>query len=79
MTWNEFLETKSRNARPTSIEYRVLDKLGGRLEEFSLDDVGGQLVLRGRARSYHVKQLAQHEVMALTGRQILGNRIEVLH
>lgn len=77
MTWNEYLAAKE--TRPRTIESQVLAKLGGRLEEFFLDEVGGQLVLRGKARSYHVKQLALHEVMALTNRPILGNRIEVHH
>lgn len=76
MTWNEYLTERENGAG--GIESMVLAKLGGRLEEFTLDEVGGQIILRGRAKSYHVKQLAQHEVMALTDRQILGNRIEVL-
>lgn len=59
------------------IATRVMEKLGGRLRGFGLDLVGGRLVLRGDASSYHVKQLAQHEVMSMTDRPILSNRIVV--
>jgi CheY-like chemotaxis protein len=37
----------------------------------------GGLVLCGRARTYHEKQLAQHEAMRAGGLPILANRIEV--
>lgn len=60
-----------------NLEDRVAAKLGGRLREFSVGQVGGQLVLHGKASSYHVKQLAQHEVMSLTDQPILCNQIEV--
>lgn len=59
------------------IESKVLAKLGGRLMEFQVAEENGQLVLRGRATSYHVKQLAQHEVMELTATPIRTNRIVV--
>jgi hypothetical protein len=59
------------------LESAVLSKLRGRLRDFSIEEVGEQLVLRGVASSYHVKQLAQHEVMTLTTRPILSNRITV--
>lgn len=62
----------------TGIETRVREKLAGRLEDFVVGEVGGKLVLEGRAKSYHVKQLAQREVMALTSTPILHNRIKVL-
>jgi hypothetical protein len=35
------------------------------------------LILRGRARCYHIKELAQHAVMQATQLPILINRIEV--
>jgi osmotically-inducible protein OsmY len=60
------------------IESQVMSKLRGRLRTFSVDLVSGRLVLRGEARSYHVKQLAQHEVMEMTDRPILSNRIRVV-
>ena len=61
-----------------SIESQVLAKLRGRLCEFFLHEEAGRLVLSGTARSYHVKQLAQQEVMGLTSRPIHRNRIEVI-
>jgi hypothetical protein len=77
MTWEEFtFQDRSAN-QPDSIESQVIAKLGSRLAEFTLDEVEDKLVLRGRARSYHVKQLAQQEVMCLTNRPILHNSIEV--
>lgn len=59
------------------VENLVRAKLGGRLRGFHIDDVGGQWVLSGLASTYHVKQLAQQEVMVLTGRTMLANTIEV--
>jgi hypothetical protein len=59
------------------IERQVNAKLRGRLQEFLVDEHDGQLVLHGKARSYHAKQLAQQEVLALTSQRIL-NRIEVV-
>lgn len=78
MTWDE-LNALDPNGKRESIESRVLAKLGGRLEEFFMDEVGGQLVLGGKAKSHHVKQLAQHEVMHLTSVPIIHNNIKVLH
>jgi hypothetical protein len=37
----------------------------------------GGIVLRGRARTYYAKQLAQHAIMTETALSILGNEIEV--
>ena len=73
MTFQEFIAEQDN----PSIESQVFAKLGGRLHELTLDEVDDQVVIRGRAASYHVKQLAQHEVMSLTTRPILHNRIEV--
>ncbi|HVJ82925.1 MAG TPA: hypothetical protein VNC50_17790 [Planctomycetia bacterium] len=61
----------------SQIELAVRSKIGGRLADFSLGRCDGQLVLQGAAASYHVKQLAQHEVMMLTPVPIHSNRIEV--
>jgi hypothetical protein len=60
------------------IESVVRTQIGGRLREFSVEQVGNELVLHGKARSYHVKQLAQHAVMTLTDQPILANQIEVV-
>lgn len=61
------------------IESRVRAKFAGRLEGFHVDWEDDQLVLGGVARSHYVKQLAQREVMSLTDRPILHNRIRVPH
>lgn len=78
MTWDE-LNALGSHGRRESIESRVLAKLGGRLEEFYMDEVGGQLILGGTARSQHVKQLAQQEVMNLTEAPVIHNHIRVMH
>lgn len=55
----------------------VRSRLGGRLREFSVFVLRDGLVLRGRAASYHIKQLTQHAVMDATRLRILANEIEV--
>ena len=59
------------------LETRVQGRLCGRIRELQLvlDDHG--IVLRGFAKSYHAKQLAQHAVMSETAVPILANEIEV--
>lgn len=39
---------------------RVLSRTGRRVSGLSVEVADGAVVLRGVARSYHVKQLAQH-------------------
>jgi hypothetical protein len=60
------------------LEVQVQRKLIGRIRDLhlSVDDDG--LILRGRTRSYYVKQLAQHEVMQVSRLPIQANEIEVL-
>lgn len=57
---------------------RVEAELGRRLLDFRVDTVDNFLVLRGRAASYHVKQLVQTVVMQETAHPILRNLIEVV-
>lgn len=59
------------------IAARVRHQLSGRLRDFRLELTGAGLVLRGRAPTYHAKQLAQHAVMGATDAPILRNEIEV--
>ena len=59
------------------IAARVRHQLSGRLRDFRLGLTGAGLVLRGRAPTYHAKQLAQHAAMELAGMPILANDIEV--
>ena len=77
MTWEEFSHQRFSNQCPATIESQVIAKLGSRLREFSLDKIEEKWVLRGQAQSYHVKQLAQQEVMCLTNRPIMSNCIVV--
>jgi hypothetical protein len=55
----------------------ILQRLRGRVLDLCLLWQGAGLVLRGRAATYHAKQLAQHAVMAATTARILANEIEV--
>ena len=59
------------------LESRLQVRLGGRVRDFRLHLQGDGVVLRGFARTYHAKQLAQHAVMAETQVPILANEIEV--
>lgn len=60
------------------ISAQVQHQLSGCLRDFRLDSTGAGLVLRGRARTYHARQLAQYAVMRATDLPILRNEIEVL-
>ena len=51
-------------------------RLGRRVRDLLVEVRPTGLVLRGRADSYHVKQLAQHTATAVTGLPVLANRIE---
>ena len=64
------------NAR-TELESRVLRRLSGRVREFQLLVTDSGLVLRGRCRTYYVKQIAQHMVMEASALPIVANEIEV--
>lgn len=75
MTWHEFLMRAPGNEH--SLEATVLGRLQGRLLDFSIEESNGSLLLRGTTYSYHVKQLAQNEVMCLTSQPICQNAIEV--
>src|SRR5436190_13140705 len=68
-------ETDNAPRSLDELETRVQGKLCGRIRELQLvlDDHG--IVLRGFARSYHAKQLAQHAVMSETAVPILANEI----
>jgi hypothetical protein len=55
----------------------VQTRLLGRVHEFRLESSAAGLVLRGCARTYYAKQLAQHAVMDATDVPILANEIAV--
>ena len=51
--------------------------LGRRVHDLRVEFDGRGLVLRGRADSYHAKQLAQHVAMAALGLPLSANEIVV--
>jgi osmotically-inducible protein OsmY len=51
--------------------------LRGRLRDASVSVQRGGVVIRGTAKSYYVKQLAQHAVMKRVSLPIAANEIEV--
>lgn len=53
------------------------NRLSGRVLDLRLEAHGAGLVLRGSARTYYAKQLAQHAVMEATDVPILANAIAV--
>jgi hypothetical protein len=59
------------------LEESVRSRLNGRVQCFQLVVVSDGVILRGKALSYHAKQLAQHMVMEACSLQILANEVEV--
>lgn len=59
------------------LETHLQSRLVGRVREFRLEVQARGLILRGRARTYYAKQLAQHAVMEATDLPILANVITV--
>jgi hypothetical protein len=60
-----------------SLEARVDSRLGGRVRHLQVLLRGDGIILKGQARSYYVKQLAQHAIMQTSALPILANEIEV--
>ena len=60
------------------LEEIVKARLQGWVQAFQLMSEHHGLVLRGKARSYYAKQLAQHTVMTATTAPIMANDIEVV-
>jgi hypothetical protein len=59
------------------IESQINRRLGGLIDDLRVIVQGEGLVLQGRARSYHAKQLALQAAMEITERPILANEIRV--
>ncbi len=59
------------------LERAACDRLCGHVAEFQILLGDGGLILRGRARTYYAKQLAQETVMRFTDLPILANEIDV--
>ena len=51
--------------------------LGGQVSELRVVASGGGLVLQGRSRTHHAKQLAQHAAAEMSGLMIVANEIKV--
>ncbi|MDB5353233.1 MAG: hypothetical protein JWN86_4480 [Planctomycetota bacterium] len=60
-----------------SLISRIQARTHGQVRELSVELADQQVVIRGRARTYYAKQLAQHGVMDLIDGQTIVNRIEV--
>jgi hypothetical protein len=59
------------------LERHVQRRTGGRIRELTVELGPEAVVLRGRAGSYHLKQLAQHGIQELMPRARLDNAIVV--
>jgi hypothetical protein len=70
-------QTEGVEGDEARLESLAREVLGGRIRCFQIHIQDNRLILRGCARTYHAKQLAQHAVMKVTGLPILANEIEV--
>lgn len=60
------------------VEARIIRRTGGQVRDLYVELVGERIVLRGRSRTYHIKQLAQEAALDETGSwPPLVNEIEV--
>ena len=59
------------------LERRVLDRTGRRVRNLLIELYPERVILRGRAASYYVKQLAQHGVRDVLPHVCLENAIVV--
>jgi len=59
------------------LEFRLQGQLNGRIRHLKLVRKDGGIILRGVARTYYAKQMAQHAVMQQTRVPILFNEIVV--
>ena len=60
-----------------SLEMLLQHRLGNRVRNLRVLYQRDGIVLKGRAATYHAKQLAQHAAMELSDLAILANDIEV--
>jgi hypothetical protein len=59
------------------VEAEIRRRLGDRVNELRVVVTEEGLVLHGRSRTYHAKQLAQHSANEISGLPILANEIRV--
>ena len=60
------------------LEARVHSRASGQIRDLRLSLHDDGVVLRGRTRSYHAKQMAQQAILEATRRPIRANEIEVV-
>lgn len=59
------------------VEVEVHDRMKSQVRDFRLERGEQGLILRGRARTFYAKQMAQHWVMKLAPVSIQSNQIDV--
>jgi hypothetical protein len=59
------------------VEAAIRDRVGSRVSEVRVTVRGGGLVLHGRSRTHHAKQLAQQAAVEFADWPVLANDIEV--
>jgi hypothetical protein len=59
------------------VRQRVANRTGRRVQDLTIEIGGGWVILRGRAASYHVKQLAQQGAQEALPNAQLQNAIVV--
>jgi hypothetical protein len=59
------------------LETHLLARLGSRARHLRVVCRDDGVILKGSARTYYAKQLAQHSVMEITDLPILANEIDV--
>lgn len=64
-------------AEAARLEELVQARLSGQVRDLRIQVRDHGLILQGRARTYHAKQLAQHLAMTAGDLPILANEIEV--
>jgi hypothetical protein len=67
----------ARDSLSSQVEAYVRERLGGRVRDFRVTLRDGGLLLQGRSRTHHVKQLVQQAVLEIADRPIIANEIQV--
>ncbi|MDG3005254.1 hypothetical protein [Paludisphaera mucosa] len=74
----EFRPGKTHRELAQDIEVHVNRMANGRIRDLRVDYTEDRILLQGRSRTYHAKQIAQQAVLDLTdGHPLLANQIVV--
>ena len=65
------------SVRTDYLESVIQNRSGRQVHELRVVLHAGGVILRGQARTFYAKQLAQHAAMDITGLPVLANEIEV--